>query len=212
MHIPDGYLDPITCVVTYLIMASYGVYAYRKAEFSKNVELIVGLAAAIFIAQMFNWPIPGGTSLHLVGGALAAILLGPWNAFFVMLLVLIVQALLFHDGGITTLGANVLNMGIVAPLVGYACFRLLAAKGEKGLALGAFLGGWLSITLAGLVCGVEIGLSPSFPYGVFITVPVMTGWHALLGIVEGVITMIVVEYIRRKAPQYLRTISMGGKP
>lgn len=201
MHIPDGYLDPTSCAVTYAVMAAYGAYAYRRGGLSENLELAVGLAAAIFIAQMFNWPIPGGTSLHLVGGALAALMLGPCAAFFTMLLVLLVQAVVFHDGGITTLGANVLNMGIVAPLVGYAIYRTLAGRSKFAAAL---LAGWASITAAGFLAGLEIGLSPAFPYGWAISVPVMTGWHALLGIVEGVITALVVQYLAVKAPQYLR--------
>ncbi|CCC80876.1 energy-coupling factor ABC transporter permease [Thermoproteus tenax] len=201
MHIPDGYLDPVSAGVTWTIMVGYGAYAYKHTELGRYIETVVGLAAAIFIAQMFNWPIPGGTSLHLVGGALAAIMLGPFNAFFVLLLVLVVQALVFHDGGITTLGANVINMGIVAPLVGYFVYKALKRYNRFAA---AFVAGWASITVAGFFAGLEIGLSPWFPYGWEISVPVMTSWHALLGLVEGMITAVVVEYLARKAPQYLR--------
>ncbi|AKT34162.1 ABC-type Co2+ transport system, permease component [Pyrobaculum sp. WP30] len=125
MHIPDGYLDPILAGVTWAVMLAFGYYAYRRSELLKYMELVISLAAAIFVAQMLSWPIPGGTSLHFVGAALAAILLGPFVAFFVLLLVLLVQTLVFHDGGITTLGANVINMGVVAPLVGYAVYKVL---------------------------------------------------------------------------------------
>lgn len=201
MHIPDGYLDPVSVGVTWAIMLIYGFFAYRKAALGKNLEVVVGLAAAIFIAQMFNWPIPGGTSLHLVGGALAAIMLGPFEAFFVLLLVLLVQTLVFHDGGITTLGANVINMGVVAPLVGWAAWKLLSRYNKP---LAAAVAGWASITVAGMAAGFEIGISPYFPYAWTISVPVMTTWHALLGVVEGVITAAVVEYLLKRAPQYVR--------
>jgi cobalt/nickel transport system permease protein len=200
MHIPDGYLDPLTAGVTWAAMMLYGFFAYKKASLSKNLEVVVGLAASIFIAQMFTWPIPGGTSLHLVGSALAAIMLGPYAAYFALWLVLMVQAVVFHDGGITTLGANVLNMGIVAPLVGYLAYKAL--KGVNKLAA-AFIAGWASITATGFFAGLVIGLSPSFPYGIYITVPVMTLWHAALGVVEGVITAAIVAYLLQKAPQYV---------
>jgi cobalt/nickel transport system permease protein len=123
MHIPDGYLDPIWCAGTYAVTIAYLIYAYRRVranyDVSRAIPLMTVFAAGIFVAQMLNWPIPGGTSLHFVGGALSAIALGPYLASYVMFLVLLVQALVFHDGGITTLGANVLNMGIIDVWVGY---------------------------------------------------------------------------------------------
>jgi cobalt/nickel transport system permease protein len=210
MHIPDGFLDPISAGVTWAIMLAYGYYAYRRSELQKYMELVISLAAAIFIAQMLNWPIPGGTSLHLVGGALAAILLGPFAAFFVLLLVLLVQTLVFHDGGITTLGANVINIGVVAPLTGYAVYKVLRPR--VGVFWSAFAAGWASITVAGTAAGLEVGLSPSreiglppwFPYGWTISIPVMAGWHALLGLVEGAITGFVALYLSKRAPEYVR--------
>jgi len=202
MHIPDGYLDPISAGVTWAVMLAYGYYAYRRSELQKYMELVISLAAAIFVAQMLSWPIPGGTSLHFVGAALAAILLGPFNAFFVLLLVLLVQTLVFHDGGITTLGANVINMGVVAPLVGYAVYKVL--KPRVGVFWSAFAAGWASITAAAATAGLEIGLSPWFPYGWTISVPVMAGWHALLGLVEGAITGFVALYLSKRAPEYVR--------
>lgn len=201
LHIPDGFLDPLTAGVTYLISAAYAVYAFRKLRAEKaRLELVTPLAAGIFAAQMLNWPLPGGTSLHFVGGALSGILLGPWLGFFPLFLVLLVQCLLFHDGGITALGANLLNMAVIDVLAGYAAYRL-APKRCK--AFGAFLGGWLGITLAGLACGVEIGVSSRLPYGLAVTVPVMAGWHAALGVIEGVITAAVVSYISRRAPHLI---------
>ena len=199
MHIPDGFLDPATCAATYLITIAVGVVAFRRARLAgEDAKLLVPvLAAAIFVAQMLNWPLPGGTSLHLVGGALAAILVGPWLGYFVMLLVLAVQALVFHDGGITTLGANVLNMGVVAVLTGYLVYK---AFPERWKTVGAFAAGWLSLTLAGIACGIELGLSSQFLYGLSVTLPVMGGWHALLGLIEGAITAAVYAYLKARAP------------
>jgi len=214
VHIPDGYLDVTVASITYALFLLYGALALRRlrgALTAESVSLTSVLAAGIFAAQMLNWPIPGGTSLHFVGGALAGIVLGPWMGFLALFLVLFVQCVVFHDGGITALGANVVNMAVIDVLVGYLIYRALTSRlgggdGVKGLA--AFLGGWLGIALAGLACGLEIGFSPSFPYGVSITVPVMTGWHLALGVVEGLITSLVVLYLSRRAP-YLLTAGGG---
>jgi len=207
MHIPDGFLDAWICIITYALVVIYGVFAYRyfmKKATIEHVLLIANLAAAIFVAQMLNWPIPGGTSLHFVGGALAGILLGPFLGFIVLSLVLFVQCVVFHDGGITTLGANILNMAIVDVLVGYIIYRLImdklspGAPNEKVMFLGAFLGGWLGIALAGTAAGVELGLSVQFGYGLSIALPAMAISHFILGIIEGVITGLVVIYLARR--------------
>lgn len=222
MHIPDGFLDPVTIVLTYAVFLAYLTYVVyiirRRGIFtSERVSLISALAAGIFAAQMLNWPIPGGTSLHFVGGGLAGILLGPYLGFLVLFIVLLIQCIVFHDGGITALGANVLNMGIVAVLTGYY-FYILASKiwGEsrKARLIGGFLGGWLGIFFAGIACGLEIGFSPAFPFGVAITVPVMGVWHAILGVIEGVITALIVDYVYLKAPhvaQYFKGVSYSGR-
>lgn len=202
MHIPDGYLDPLTAAVTYLIMIVYGVYVVKRGERISEERMIniTVLAAAIFVAQMLNWPVVGGTSLHFVGGALAAILYGVKSAFLVMFLVLLVQALIFHDGGVTTFGANVLNMGIIDALVGYFVYRFVVEKTgwSRREFFGSFLGAWLGITLAGLACGIEIGVSTQFIYGLSVAVPVMVGYHAVLGVIEGIITGLVVVYVKER--------------
>jgi len=203
VHIPDGYLSVPWIVGTYTVTLSYLSYAWRKVRGALRGEKAAAasvLAAAIFAAQMLNWPLPGGTSLHFVGGALAGILFGPWVGSLILTLVVTTQCLVFHDGGITALGANILNMGIVATWTGYLIYKLVrrAVSGEKGIILGSFLAGWLSIAIAGAVAGIEIGLSPSFPYGIEITVPVMFGWHFLLGIIEGIITASVVYYLVKR--------------
>ncbi len=217
MHIPDGFLDVYTAVITYIIFIIYGYYALRRIKRSPTADHVLQasvLAAGIFATQMLNWPLPGGTSLHFLGGALAGIMLGPWLGFLSIFLVLLVQCLVFHDGGITTLGANVLNMAIIAVLVGYFVYQILVSKfGVKDSVrtLGAFFGGWLGITLAGAFAGVEIGYSPSFPYGVSITLPVMAGWHAALGIIEGVLTALTILYLTHKAPHLILSGGDGLK-
>lgn len=206
MHIPDGFLDLATATITYTMFIVYTGYAFHKVKLkisAEKISLISVLAAGIFAAQMLNWPLPGGTSLHFVGGALAGILLGPWLGFLTMFLVLLVQCLIFHDGGITALGANMINMAIIDVLIGYIIYKVfMKAFGKKNSvrAFAAFLGGWLGITLAGIACGVEIGVSKQFIYGIGITVPIMGVWHAILGIIEGAVTAFVVLYVAKKAP------------
>lgn len=216
MHIPDGFLDISMIGVTYILLLGYGGLSLKKIGgllSSDRASLISVLAAAIFVAQMLNWPLPGGTSLHFVGGALAGILLGPWLGFITMFLVIFIQCLIFHDGGITALGANALNMAIIDVLAGYiiyySFFRLFGPKNYVRV-IAAFLGGWLGIVLAGLACGLEIGYSPLFPYGIEITVPIMVGWHAVLGVIEGVITGLIILYIAQRSPFLISTETGDG--
>ncbi len=208
MHIPDGFLDPAIAASTYIVSIGFLAYAFYKAKKTltpEKMSMLAVVAAGVFAAQMLNWPIPGGTSLHFVGGALAAILMGPWLGIASIFLVLLVQCLVFHDGGITALGANVLNMAIIDVFVGYLCYKAACkwGGGDLAKALGAFLGGWLGIALAGIACGFEIGFSTQFPFGWTVTVPIMGGWHLVLGIVEGIITSSVVLYIAKRAPELI---------
>ncbi len=209
MHIPDGYLDIATAATTYAIFMIYGGYVLRKVKgklTSENISLISVLAAGIFASQMLNWPIPGGTSLHFVGGGLVGIMLGPWLGFLVMTIVLLVQCLVFHDGGITALGANATNMAIIDVVVGYLIYRSLIKVFDvkrTGQTAAAFFAGWLGTVISGAACGLEIGYSHLFPYGFTITVPVMAGWHAVLGIIEGFITALVVIYLTNRAPHLI---------
>ena len=134
MHIPDGFLDPVTAAITYVIFIAYMAYAFYKSKATvdpSKISLVTVLAAGIFAAQMLNWPLPGGTSLHFVGGAMAGILLGPWLGFATMFLVLFIQCIVFHDGGITALGANMLNMAIIDVLVGYLMYNFITASLAK---------------------------------------------------------------------------------
>ncbi len=194
MHIPDGFLDLNLAALFYLLSFAVLIYAFRKAEI--NPATLGVVAAAIFAAQMLNWPIPGGTSAHFVGGGLAGILLGPYAGSIAMSLVLIIQTLVFGDGGITALGANLWNMAIVNVFVGYYVYSIFRKYSEQ---LASFLAGWFGITLAATMAGVEIGLSSAFKYGVIEAASVMFIWHGVLGIIEGIITAAVISYISTRA-------------
>jgi cobalt/nickel transport system permease protein len=198
MHIPDGFLDAWICGLMYVISAVVITYSAMKLKGrleSKQVPLIGVVAAGIFAAQMLNWPIPGGTSAHFVGGAIAGILLGPFAGCLSMASVLTIQCLMFGDGGITALGANIFNMAVVNVFVGYAVFKALRNFNQD---VATFLAGWLGIWLGAIACGVEIGVSSIFQYEIGITLSVMGIWHGILGIIEGGITMFVVRYIVSK--------------
>lgn len=162
----------------------------REALSDRQVPTMGGLAAFIFAAQMLNFPVAGGTSGHLIGGTLAAILLGPWQAMIVMATVVAVQALLFQDGGLLALGANILNMAILAPIVAYGFYRglriLLSARRE-GAFIAAFAAAWVSTVAAAAATAMELGFSGTSPIG--IALPAMVGIHALIGIGEGLITV-----------------------
>lgn len=205
MHIPDGFLDPLWVVATYaLSIIALGI-AFRRAKESINEKSYVTIpmfSAAIFVAQMLNWPIPGGTSLHFLGGALMGIVLGPYLGMLSMAFVIMIQCLLFHDGGITSLGANLLNISVLSVLVGHYLFKVLnriMSKIGKSVFIPALIAGWASVALAGIACGIEIGLSPSFPYGMGVTLPIMGVWHAILGLVEGLITGLIVSYLHKRS-------------
>ncbi len=211
MHIPDGYLDPAVSLAAYVVALAavalsarsyFGPGGEGEGGGRDRVYDLAVMAAAIFAAQMLNWPIPGGTSAHLVGGALAAAVLGPAGGCLAVTLNLVIQCLVMGDGGITALGANVLNMAVVDVFLGYWIYRALGGPSSRRDAA-AFAGGWLGIAAAAAACGVELGLSPQFGYPLSITVPVMLGWHLALGVIEGLITAFVVRYLAERAPNML---------
>lgn len=200
MHIPDGYLDLWVAGACALLAVGALALAARRAdgELTDARAPVLGIVAAgIFAAQMLNWPIPGGTSAHFVGGAFAGILLGPWLGVLAMTAVVTIQALVFGDGGIIALGGNLFAMAVVDVFVGYALFRASRRVHETGA---AFLAGWGAITVSALVVGLGVGLSSAFAYEVGVTVPIMVVGHALLGLVEGAITAAVYGYIVNARP------------
>ncbi len=202
LHIPDGYLDLHIAAIFYIMSFLVIAYSLKKAEIDESIVPKVGiLASGIFAAQMLNWPIPGGTSAHFVGGGLAAIVLKPYLASIAMASVLIIQALIFGDGGLTTLGANIWNMAIVNVFLAYAVF-----KAFKNSFIGAFLAGWLGVTAAAIFAGIEIGISSSFGYSITTTVPVMGIWHAILGLIEGFITALAYMYISKHSFTHVKVV------
>lgn len=199
MHIPDGFLNIATVVSTCAVSSGGVGFALREANRKlgeKHVPLMGILAAFIFAAQMLNFPIAGGTSGHLIGATLAAILLGPWAGVLIMSCVLIAQSLIFQDGGLLALGANILNMGIVASFSGYYIYRLvtsLLGNGRRGKLVGGFAGAWGSVCLASIACAIELAVSGVSPMRVVL--PAMAGFHALIGIGEGLITGAVLSLV-----------------
>ena len=199
MHIPDGFLNVATVATTYAVSAGGVGNAVRIANKKlgeKQVPLMGILAAFIFAAQMLNFPVAGGTSGHVIGAALAAILLGPWAGVLIMSCVLIAQSLIFQDGGLLALGANIFNMGIVASFSGYYIYRLftsLMGNGRRGTLVGGFAGAWCSVFLASIACAIELAVSGVSPMAVVL--PAMAGFHALIGIGEGLITGAVLSLV-----------------
>jgi cobalt/nickel transport system permease protein len=208
MHIPDGFLDAKTAAMAGGLSAAGLAVAVRQVNrtLPRNKIPLMGLSAAfVFAAQMLNFPVAGGTSGHLLGGVLASVLLGPGAAAIVIACVLTVQALLFNDGGLLALGANIFNMSFVGAVGGWAIYRVLAGwlPGWRGRVTAIFFAAWCSTFLASLVCAGELAFSGMLPAGVVF--PAMAGVHALIGIGEGLITALVVLAIARVRPDLVET-------
>ncbi len=199
MHIPDGFLNAATLGTTYVITAAGVANAIRIAREKlgeKHIPMMGILAAFAFTAQMLNFPIVGGTSGHVIGAALMAILLGPWAAVIIMSVVMIAQSFIFQDGGLLALGANILNMGIIACLGAYYMYNpinTLLGSNRRSKLVASFIAAWGSVLLASIACAVELALSGVSPIGVVL--PAMAGIHALIGIGEGLITTIVLSLV-----------------
>jgi cobalt/nickel transport system permease protein len=209
MHIPDGYLSPIICVIMYAASIPFLVWSWRKARatYPQSLAPVLAVSSAfVFAAQMLNFPIAYGTSGHLVGGIFLSILLGPYAAILSMTIVLMMQALFFADGGIFTFGANIFNMAIIGGL-SFFLVKLLSKNSEKSKYFlpSVFFASWLSVVLGALACGLEIGFSPTFSEagGVMVTVPAMLFWHVLIGLGEAVITTGLISQLHRLQPSIL---------
>ena len=226
MHIPDGYLGPATYGASYAAMVPFWAMASRRLGQSLKSRQVPQLAlgsAFSFIIMMFNVPIPGGTTGHAVGAVLVAVLLGPWAACLAVTTALVVQALMFGDGGLTALGANCLTMAVIMPFAGWGLYRLVAGKAppeSRRHWLGAAVGGYVGLNAAALVTAVLFGLQPILahnaagqplyaPYPLSVAVPVMAFEHlAVFGWVEALVTALVVAYLQRHAPELLA----GSRP
>jgi cobalt/nickel transport system permease protein len=219
MHIPDGFLSaPVSVACAALAAAGVGAAAARArtgaggatGQGARTIALMGVTAAFVFAAQMLNFPVGGGTSGHLIGGVLAAVLLGPSAAVIVMTAVLVLQCLVFGDGGLLALGANVLNMAVIDPLVGFAVYRVIAGRAaphaprEARRLAGAAFASWAATVVAAATCAGELALSQVGAPAVVL--PAMVGVHALIGLGEALITALVLATVMRLRPELL----LGG--
>lgn len=211
LHAPDGFFSlPISAAGYALAAAAVGFAIYRaNRSLNERIVPMMGVMAAfIFAAQMLNFPVAGGTSGHLIGGALAAIILGPWAAILVMTSVVGLQALLFQDGGLLVMGVNLLNMSIVSVLAGYGTYwvsQRLGGGGYTSLMAGGFAAAWVSVVASSATTAVALSLSGTSPLAV--ALPAILGFHMLIGIGEGLITVFALSFIRQARPQLL-----GARP
>jgi cobalt/nickel transport system permease protein len=205
MHIPDGFLNMPVIGITWVLAIALLALCLKQveAEYQERTVPLMGVCAAfIFAAQMINFPIPGGTSGHLLGGTLAGVLLGPWAGSLVMSVVFIVQAFIFQDGGITVMGANIFNMGLIGTFGGYYLFRtlrhLVGQNQLQGMVFGSAVAAWVSVVIASMFCASELAISGTVPLPVAFTAMVL--WHGLIGLGEALITVATVTYIWRTRP------------
>jgi len=210
VHIPDGYLGPSTCAVMFIVMLPIWYLAFRSAEEklgAKEVPMLAVLSAVSFLVMMFNWPVPDGTTAHMVGGTLIAIILGPWAAVIGVTVALVIQAFFFGDGGILALGANCFNMAFVLPFVGYYTYRLLEGKMGKTVASG--IAAYIAINVAAICAAIEFGIQPYIapgycPYGLNLSIPAMAFAHlTTAGPVAGVVTAVVIAYLQKSRADLL---------
>lgn len=221
MHIPDGYLSPSTCAVTFLLAAPFWWVAQKRVQrllHTRLVPLLAVVSAFSFVVMMFNLPLPGGTTGHAVGMAVAAIVLGPWPAVLAVSMALFIQAVFFGDGGITALGANCLNMAIVGPMAAYGIYRLIAAGAPvtaRRRVAAATIAGYCAINISALLAAVEFGIQPLLftdaagaplyaPYPLAVAVPAMLLGHlTFAGLAEAVVTGGIVAYLQKANPDLL---------
>jgi cobalt/nickel transport system permease protein len=208
MHVPDGFLSPevaAACAVPAVAAVGYGLHRANRELDERRVPLLGVTAAFVFAAQMLNFPVAGGTSGHFLGAALAAVLLGPWLAGVVLSVVLVVQAFVFADGGITALGANVLNMGVIGGLVVgglMVAARRVLPDGRAATLAVAGAGAWLAVVAGAVACSVELALSGTVPLATVL--PPMLGVHVLIGAGEAVITVAAVSAVLTTRPDVVR--------
>mgnify|MGYP003290866540 CR=1 FL=1 len=203
MHIPDGFIPLWQCAIYYIILIVAIYFAGRWAKNNldeKRIPLLAILAAGIFAIMSMNIPIPFGTSGHMVGGALVALVfMAPEAAIIVFTCVLLIQALLFGDGGITVLGANVLNMGIIGGLVGLGTYKGL--NGIIGKYPSIALGAWLATVVAAFAAAIELFLAGTFPLNIGIASMVL--YHVFIGVIEAILTCVVIYALERFRPDLL---------
>lgn len=230
MHIPDGYLSPATCAATYAIVLPFWIVAFRRVSRALHTRLVPLLAlfsAFSFVIMMFNIPLPGGTTGHAVGVALAAIVLGPWAAIVAISMALLIQALFFGDGGITSYAANCLNMAVVGVFVAHWSYTLIVGKAaldSPRRVVAAAIAGYLALNVAALVTAIEFGVQPLLfhdaagtplyaPYPLAIALPAMMIGHlGVAGIAELAISGGLVAYLQRSGSDLLTWRAANAAP
>jgi cobalt/nickel transport system permease protein len=214
LHIPDGFVSAPVAVAGYVVTAVVLAYAVRQTNRKmgdKAAPLMGVLAAFIFAAQMINFPVAGGTSGHLLGGTLAAILIGPWAGILAMAAVISVQALVFQDGGLSALGVNIFNMGILTSLLGYGIYMSATAMLPKSSTVrvgSAFVAAWITVVTAAALTSVQLAISGTSPLD--IALPAMLGVHVFIGIGEGLITAAAVALVAASRPDLLEDAGTGA--
>jgi cobalt/nickel transport system permease protein len=204
LHIPDGFLSVGVSIVFWIltiITLGLAISKTNKALGEKQIPLMGVMAAFIFAAQMINFPVAGGTSGHLLGGALAAIVLGPWAGMLVMTAVIAVQALLFQDGGLLVMGANIFNMGLVTAAIGYGLYRGVSGQSRAVKLSVVGVAAWLSVMAGALLTALQLWLSGTSQLQ--IVIPAMLGVHALIGIGEALITVFALSFILQTRPDLI---------
>lgn len=203
MHIPDGFLTTPIIVTTWIITLLIIGYAIKRTKnklTDTHMPLMGVLAAFVFAAQMINIPVAAGTSGHFLGGVLVVIFVGPWAGTVIMACVFIVQALIFQDGGLLAMGANIFNMRIIGTLCGYYIYTALKKiVHTRILAVGVTA--WISVVLSSVACSLELAASGTSPLNLIL--PAMVGVHALIGIIEAAITEVVLSTVLKSRPDLL---------
>jgi cobalt/nickel transport system permease protein len=203
MHIPDGFLSLTICAIMYALSIGFLVLSWKKAKnaYSSSFTPMLAVSSAfVFAAQMINFPILYGTSGHLVGGTFLSVLLGPYMAILGLTIVLMMQALIFADGGLSTFGANVFNMAVIGGLSYFIVKSLKReSKSSSRFFISVFAASWISMVAGAIACGLQIGFSPLFSEagGVIVTVPAMLFWHILIGFGEAAITATLLTQLKR---------------
>ncbi|MCA9952069.1 MAG: energy-coupling factor ABC transporter permease [Anaerolineales bacterium] len=211
LHVPDGFLSlglALLCWVLALVVIGLAVRNGRNAFDERLIPVAGIMAAFIFAGQMINFPVAGGTSGHMIGATLAAIVLGPWLAVLVMTAVIVLQALLFQDGGLVVMGANILIMGVIPVIISYGLFRMVAQRSKNIKLATAGLAAWLSVMGAALVTALLLGFSGTSSFRV--VVPAMLGIHAIIGLGEALITAAALSFIMRARPQLVHESGTAG--
>jgi len=229
MHIPDGYLSPSTCATLGAVMVPVWYRALAKLKETLDVSRVPLLAMGAvfsFLIMMFNVPIPDGTTAHAIGATLIAIILGPWAAVLAMSVALVIQAIVFGDGGILAIGANTFNMAFVAPFAGHYVYRFIsknAPQGSNRQVIAGVIAGYMAINFAALLASIEFGIQPILftavdgtplycPYGLNVTIPAMMFAHlTFAGVAEGIVTGVALKFITRESSNLMIVPNQIGK-